>query len=257
MIPVDTVTAEQVVIATAMAIVIAAVLAERCRLLVRTGSARLGELATATGLLAGALAVGLVVGPVMRATWDLVADLAPVRLSATSTLADLAVAFVAWDLAGYWYHRIGHCTRLGWAAHRPHHTGTHYDLSLAWRQSWFPWMALVTFPLVALTGASFAVATTCAAVSEAWQALVHAGGRDPTPAGMRRWVTTPAVHRVHHDTDDAVNLAPVLVVWDRLFGTWREPVAVARTDRLACADPEPNPVRIQWRAWRELVGPVA
>jgi sterol desaturase/sphingolipid hydroxylase (fatty acid hydroxylase superfamily) len=47
------------------------------------------------------------------------------------------------------------------------------------------------------------------------------------PAWLGVVVVTPATHRLHHERGGAVNLGPVLTVWDRAAGTWQSPSSVA------------------------------
>ena len=153
-------------------------------------------------------------------------------------------AFVAWDAAGWWYHRLGHRTAVGWAAHRVHHTGTRYDMTLAWRQSWFPLHAVVAFSPVALLGVELTTVAGCAAVSKLWQALVHTSLPVRLPRVLTAAVMTPAMHRRHHTLDGGgSNLGPVLTIWDRLAGTWdpTPPPEGAAVGLRAASSPRPGP----------------
>jgi alkylglycerol monooxygenase len=183
------------------------------------------EAKAAIGLAAGALVVGLVYGVVFAGAWSLVAPLAPsglVELWDRHPVAAFVVAFVAWDLGGWIYHLIGHRTRIGWAAHAPHHTARDYNGSLALRQSWTPFHGLAHQPLLALTGVRFSTFLVCIAVSNLLQALQHCSVSVPLPRWVRAVFVTPEAHRHHHLVDGgSVNLGPVLTVWDRLAGTWR------------------------------------
>lgn len=246
--------AAEVAIAAGYALVIAAVVAERVWLAVRTGDARLGPLATAAAMGAGAVAVGGVVVGVERTLWPVLGGLAPGPVSAvvgTHPVLEVVVVFVAWDAAGFAHHWLGHRTTIGWASHQVHHTGADYDLSLAWRQSWFPLTALATFPLVALTGGRFEVAVGCALVSNTFQALLHTAVDVPVPRRVGAVVMTPASHRTHHASARPVNLGPVLTVWDRLAGSWAPDAIAAPTPRAGRA--WDNPLAVEVRGWRELL----
>lgn len=215
--------------AASFAVVSVAVVGERVWFVARDGNARLRPLLGAIGLLAGALVVGGAAAPVLRSLWAILGGLAPGPLVAAvdrHPVVAFTVGFVAWDLAGYWHHRIGHHVRLGWASHRWHHTGPEFDLSVALRQSWLPWPALVTFPFVAVTGVSFTTAAVCAAVSNTWQALTHLSIPIRLGGVLDGLVVTPASHRRHHETREPVNLGAVLTIWDRLAGTWVAPDVV-------------------------------
>ncbi|RZM05964.1 MAG: sterol desaturase family protein, partial [Pedobacter sp.] len=48
----------------------------------------------------------------------------------------LPICFVAYDFCSYWSHRISHFNRFFWATHVVHHSAEHYNLTVAFRQSW-------------------------------------------------------------------------------------------------------------------------
>ncbi len=162
-------------------------------------------------------------------------------------------AFVAWDFSGWVYHVIGHRTRIGWAAHQPHHSGSEYDATLGLRQSWTPFHGLVHHPLLALAGFDLRVVLVCAAVSNCWQVLEHTS----LPVRFPRWfaavVMTPAAHRHHHGRDGGlVSLGPFFTVWDRLAGTW---VPAEHPAPLAYGPAVPasaNPVTVELAGWVKL-----
>ena len=255
MLDAGAVTPTDVVVAASMAIVVVSVVAERFWLHAREGRARLAALRTAATMGTGALVAGAAVTAADRWIWPVIGRLTPPPLEALTSshvVVEVVVVFVAWDLAGFAHHWIGHQTRLGWASHQVHHTGAEYDLSLAWRQSWFPWPALVTFPFVAATGGSLSVAIGCAAVSNTWQALVHTAVPLRVPQWFAALVVTPTTHRRHHVDQAPVNLGAVLTCWDRLAGTW-DPRAVPEGPLL-----ERGPtgaLAIELAGWRALGHP--
>ena len=136
----------------------------------------------------------------------------------------MVACFFAEDLAYYWFHRIAHERRWFWASHIVHHTSQHYNLTTALRQTWTGvlglsfifWLPLVYIgfpPLMVLMFSS---------ISLVYQFWIHTEtiGR----MGPFEWVmNTPSHHRVHHAINakylDA-NYAGVLIIWDRLFGSF-------------------------------------
>ena len=251
-------TLTEVLVGVSTAGVIAAVLGEVTWLRFGLGRRDVGPLPTVALMAVGSLPAAMLLARFDAHVWPAIGSLAPaaVRHFWVDHPAIAAVAaFVAWDAAGYCYHRLGHRTAVGWAAHRVHHSGTHYDLTLAWRQTWFPLHAAIAFTPVALLGIDPATVIGCAAVSKLWQALVHTS----LPMTLPRWVTvvvmTPATHRRHHTVDGGgSNLGPVLTVWDRLAGTWDpSPVPVDSPIDLG-SDPTgaPGAVRIETEGWIEL-----
>ena len=170
-------TAAQIVVNVAAAVVIAGVLGESAWLVWTSGRSRVARLPTVAAMACGAVIAGSVVANVDAPCVG--SDTSRSRLDAVTGFWDrhgaleLLAAFVVWDAAGFAYHWVGHRTRVGWASHRVHHTGTEYDLTLAWRQSWLPLPALLIGPAVALVGFQLETIVICTAISKTWQALVH------------------------------------------------------------------------------------
>jgi sterol desaturase/sphingolipid hydroxylase (fatty acid hydroxylase superfamily) len=212
--------------------------------------------ATAAGMAAGALVVGVVYTAALRGLWQAAAT---VRLEGLARpwrdhpMIGGAATFVAWDASGWLYHLIGHRTRLGWAAHQPHHSGQEFDATLGLRQSWAPFAGLVHQPLLAVAGFDLRVAIVCAAFSNCWQVLEHTSVPVRFPSWLSAHVMTPAAHRQHHGrAGGAVNLGPVFTWWDRLAGTW---VGPDRPPPLAYglpSRPSANPALVELAGWREL-----
>lgn len=211
---------------------------------------------TASVMAAVALVVGTLHSALLHAGWDALAALRiePLaRLWHAHPVLGAAAAFVAWDLAGWLYHLIGHRTRLGWAAHQPHHSGSDYDATLGLRQTWVPFAGLAVQPLLALAGFEWRVIVVCAAVSNGWQVLAHTSLPVRLPGAVAAVVTTPATHRHHHGRDGGdVNLGPVLTVWDRLAGTWVGPDHPAPVAYGPSAPSSSNPLTVELAGWREL-----
>jgi sterol desaturase/sphingolipid hydroxylase (fatty acid hydroxylase superfamily) len=170
----------------------------------------------AGGLAAGA--VGRVIAlPISQALFEQ----RVVHLEANAwTLAGLLVTH---DACFYGFHRASHRVRVLWAAHVPHHSSAHFNLTTALRLSWttpftgipFWWpLPLLGFDPIWILGAH--------TVSLGWQFCLHTQlvGR----LGPLEWIfNTPSHHRVHHGSDAAYvdkNYGGMLIVWDRLFGTF-------------------------------------
>jgi sterol desaturase/sphingolipid hydroxylase (fatty acid hydroxylase superfamily) len=216
------------------------------------------SLRTALPMLAGAMVVGAVYTRVLRLTWNSLSPHSATWL--VSFWHDHAVigalaAFVAWDAAGWMYHWIGHRTRIGWAAHQPHHSGEDFDITLGLRQSWAPFHGIVIQPLIALAGFDFRTIIVCAAVSNCWQVVEHSSVPTRLPRVLGELVMTPAAHRHHHALGAAaVNLGPVLTCWDRLAGTWLSPDAPPPARYGLGYSPSRNAVTVELAGWRNLLG---
>jgi sterol desaturase/sphingolipid hydroxylase (fatty acid hydroxylase superfamily) len=165
---------------------------------------------------------------VVNLGWKLVAfafytwlyHLTPLRMG--TGVAAWVLLFFGDDFCYYWYHRVSHECRLFWASHVVHHSSEHYNLSTALRQ---PWITMTTLPFwvpLALVGFSPAQIVIMQSISLLYQYWIH------TEAirwmGPLEWVlNTPSHHRVHHASNPQYldkNYGGVLIIWDRLFGSF-------------------------------------
>jgi sterol desaturase/sphingolipid hydroxylase (fatty acid hydroxylase superfamily) len=151
-------------------------------------------------------------------------DLAWFDLSA-SGIALWLLAILAFDFCYYWSHRLGHEISVLWAAHAVHHQSEDYNLSTALRQTstsfLFNWIFYV--PLF-LLGMPFEVFLTANAIDLIYQFWVHT--QHIRKLGwLDRVFVTPSNHRVHHAQNDIYidkNYGGILILWDRIFGTFQE-----------------------------------
>lgn len=134
-------------------------------------------------------------------------------------------ALVFYDFCYYWQHRTGHRVALFWAAHVVHHQSQDYNLSTALRQpSTYPFLNWVFYVPMALAGVPPLVFGIVALVDLLYQFWVHTEHVGKL-GWFDRWFCSPSNHRVHHAVNDEYldrNFGGILVVWDRLFGTFRE-----------------------------------
>jgi sterol desaturase/sphingolipid hydroxylase (fatty acid hydroxylase superfamily) len=136
-----------------------------------------------------------------------------------------AIAFVYYEVAYYWWHRASHEVNLLWAAHAVHHQSEDYNLAVALRQAILTSFTSLPFNLpLALLGVPTAVYAITAAYSLLYQFWIHTelvGKLGP----LERVLNTPSHHRVHHAVNPRYldrNYGAILIVWDRLFGTFAE-----------------------------------
>lgn len=174
---------------------------------------------------------------------------------------DFVLLLLLADLAYYGFHRASHAVRWLWATHSVHHSTRHFNLSAAYRLGWtdlFSGGWLLLLPLVWL-GVPPLAAVAAFALNLLFQFFLHteAVGR----LGWLEYVfNTPAHHRLHHASNDGLrdrNFGGVLIVWDRLFGTYAEAPA-GTTLRYGGLDPAARHdvlgvVFGEWqRLWRDL-----
>ncbi len=145
-----------------------------------------------------------------------------VRLPADSPLVWLG-ALLAYDFCYYWLHRMGHEVHLLWAAHGVHHSSEDYNLGTALRQTGtgflFGWLFYLPMAVAGVPPLVFAVV---ALVDLLYQFWVHT-----ELVGRLGWFdrvfVSPSNHRVHHGQNDYCidrNYGGILILWDRLFGTF-------------------------------------
>jgi sterol desaturase/sphingolipid hydroxylase (fatty acid hydroxylase superfamily) len=131
------------------------------------------------------------------------------------------------DFCYYWFHRASHRMNLAWAAHAPHHQSEDYNLSVALRQGPIqPLVSRVFYLPLALLGFPPAMFATAVALNTLYQFWVHTELIDKL--GPLEWVlVTPSHHRVHHACNGRYldrNHGGMLIIWDRLFGTFEPEV---------------------------------
>lgn len=142
-----------------------------------------------------------------------------------------AAAMVAWDFTFYWQHRFGHEVRFGWASHVNHHSSQHYNLSTALRQEWSEFSYLVMYPLWSLVGIHPVLIASAGAVNLIYQYWIHTEAIDKMPRWFEFVLNTPSHHRVHHGSNSEYldkNYAGILILWDRMFGTFEPEVERVR-----------------------------
>ncbi|MFY0521899.1 sterol desaturase family protein [Archangium gephyra] len=155
------------------------------------------------------------------AFYSVLYEATPLRLG--NGLFAWVLLFFAEDLCYYWFHRVHHESRFFWASHVVHHSSQHYNLSTALRQTWTPMTGLLFWAPLPLLGFHPAMVLTAHAISLLYQFWIHteAIGR----MGPLEWVlNTPSHHRVHHGANPRYldrNYAGILIIWDRLFGTFQ------------------------------------
>lgn len=166
---------------------------------------------------------------VIGGAWKLV-ELALLGWVATLTPLDLGTGWQAWlvalvgvDLMYYAYHRSGHEIRLLWASHVVHHSSNRYNLSTALRQPWLTQHTVLFFVPVALVGVPAELVLASYALNLVYQFWIHTEAIDRMWAPVEAVFNTPSHHRVHHGSQSQYldrNYGGVLIVWDRLFGTF-------------------------------------
>jgi sterol desaturase/sphingolipid hydroxylase (fatty acid hydroxylase superfamily) len=135
-----------------------------------------------------------------------------------------AVTFIVIDFLYYWHHRAMHEIKFFWSFHLVHHSSLWYNLTTSYRLNWFGSLIGVFFYLPAvLIGLPPEFIVASLALNLFFQFFLHteAIGSLGVLEGV---VNTPSAHRVHHGSNERYidkNHGGVLMIWDRLFGTYQ------------------------------------
>lgn len=162
--------------------------------------------------------------------------------------------FICEDFCYYWFHRAHHEVRFFWAAHVNHHSSEHYNLATALRQSWTtPLTGPIFWTPLAILGFDPSQILLAQAISLVYQFWIHT--ESIKTLGPLEWIlNTPAHHRVHHGSDLLYldrNHGGILIIWDRLFGTFQQETAhphYGLIDNIHTF----NPVKIAFHEWQSL-----
>ncbi len=224
---------------------------------------RIGEWARTLRKVSGPVAVGTGVLAISTAFTD---RTNPQRLWASNGGRDLGsgvigwVAAVAgWDFIYYWNHRLMHEVRGLWAIHVVHHSSQKYNLSTALRQPVADIFGVfVPYGLLARAGVRPKLIEASRGINLLYQYWIHTDTVGQIGPG-EEVLNTPSHHRVHHGSNRQYidrNHGSILIVWDRLFGTFereRDPVVYGLTKNLGSY----NPGRIATHEYRDIIRDVA
>jgi sterol desaturase/sphingolipid hydroxylase (fatty acid hydroxylase superfamily) len=174
----------------------------------------------------------------------------------------LVVCFFAEDLAYYWFHRVSHERRWFWASQVVHQSSQHYNLTTALRQTWTGNIAfgfVFWLPLV-FVGFPPEMVVMFSAFSLVYQFWIHTEAVNRL--GPLEWVmNTPSHHRIHHATNPKyldANYAGVLIIWDRVFGTFvREDEKEKPRYGIIANLGTFNPFRVAFHEWAGIVRDVS
>jgi sterol desaturase/sphingolipid hydroxylase (fatty acid hydroxylase superfamily) len=170
--------------------------------------------------------------------------------------------FIGQEFFYYWYHRSAHRVRWFWATHAVHHSPNELNLSAAYRLGWTGKLTGNTLFYTPLAWLGFRpeVVLLTLSLNLLYQFWIHATWI-PKLGWLEYIFNTPSAHRVHHASNlrylDA-NYGGVLIVFDRLFGTY-----IPESEQEACRYGLVTPIagynlfKIEFHAWGSLFRDVA
>ena len=140
------------------------------------------------------------------------------------------VCLIGKDLGYYWYHRTLHEFHLLWSAHSVHHSGEDYNIATGLRQGvlqpLFVWPFYLPCAFLGIHPHTFAAHAQLNTLYMLW---IHTDIVNRLPWPLEHILNSPMAHRMHHRPPGNCNYGGLLIVWDRVFGTYQ-----AETVRKTC-----------------------
>ena len=165
------------------------------------------------------------------------------------------ITFISIDLVFYVYHRMSHRVRFLWAIHLSHHSSEEMNFAVSFRQAWFgPISKIPFFMVLPLLGFDPTIIAVAGVISTLWGIVGHT--QVIGKLGPLEWIfNTPSHHRVHHGSNKQYidkNYGNLLIIWDRLFGTFEpedEKVKFGLVNNVNTF----NPVKVTFMAWMSMI----
>lgn len=151
-------------------------------------------------------------------------EISPFKMPETPLWSWFLLLFLD-DFLFYWSHRTNHESRLFWNFHVVHHSSNYYNLSTAVRQSWFGSSIFWIFYIpLAFMGFPLWMRLAVHSFNQIYQFFIHLDWI-PKLGWLELFFNTPSHHRVHHAVNPQYldkNYGGILIIFDRLFGTFAE-----------------------------------
>jgi sterol desaturase/sphingolipid hydroxylase (fatty acid hydroxylase superfamily) len=187
---------------------------------------------------------------------SLIAVMSPLKIPVNGWTMLLAVAIA--DFIYYWNHRIEHRVRFFWAYHSVHHSSTDFNLTVALRLAWVEdfilWIFYIPMVILGFHPLQVLIAIEIVGLYQIWihnQKIRQLGILDSI-------LNTASNHRVHHGSNLQYidkNYGGILILWDRLFGTYQ-----AETDKVVYGLTQNiethNPIKINFIEYGRIVSDV-
>jgi len=165
------------------------------------------------------------------------------------------LAFVLIDLVFYFYHRVSHRSRFLWAVHMSHHSSEEMNFAVSFRQAWLgPISKIPFFIFLPIVGIDPTIIAIAGVISTLWGIVGHT--QIIKNLGPFEYIfNTPSHHRVHHGSNKQYidkNYGNLLIVWDRMFGTFeleKESVKYGLVKNVKTF----NPIKITFMEWSNIL----
>ncbi len=141
------------------------------------------------------------------------------------TFLTWVLLFLATDLLWYWYHRFGHRVNILWSAHVVHHQSDDFNFTVSARITIFQaFFRSLFWSFIPVLGFPPEMITTILLIHGAYPFFTHTQLVGKLGI-LEKVFVTPSHHRVHHSSNERYldkNFGDVLIIWDKLFGTYTE-----------------------------------
>lgn len=166
------------------------------------------------------------------------------------------LALVFYDFCYYWQHRAGHEVAVIWAGHVVHHQSQTFNLGTALRQPsttfWVGWIFYLPMAVAGVPPALFGIVALVDLLYQFWVHTEYVGKL----GWFDRWFCSPSNHRVHHAVNDGYtdkNYGGILIIWDRIFGSFKEegaPCIYGTRSQLNSWNPLWANFEVYWALWQ-------
>ena len=170
------------------------------------------------------------------------------------------VALIAYDFFYYWLHRFNHQVNVLWASHVVHHSSEDFNLTTALRQTatgfLFNWVFYLPLALFGVPVSMFLIIGAVDLLYQFWIHTIEIGGL----GWFDRVFASPSNHRVHHGQNSYCidrNYGGILIIWDRLFGSFVEekpdqPLIYGIRGALSRWNPIIGSLHVYGELWRDM-----
>ena len=165
------------------------------------------------------------------------------------------MTFILIDLVFYIYHRFSHRVRFLWAIHMSHHSSEEMNFAVSMRQAWLgPISKIPFFIVLPILGLDPTIIAVAGVISTLWGVVGHT--QIVGKLGPLEWIlNTPSHHRVHHGANTEYidkNYGNLLIIWDRMFGTFEPEKAKVKYGLVNNVNTF-NPIKITFMGWQSMM----
>mgnify|MGYP005746906637 CR=1 FL=1 len=164
------------------------------------------------------------------------------------------MTFILIDFVFYIYHRLSHRVRFLWAIHMSHHSSEEMNFAVSMRQAWLgPVSKIPFFIVLPILGLDPTIIAVAGVISTLWGVVGHT--QIVGKLGPLEWIlNTPSHHRVHHGANAEYidkNYGNLLIIWDRIFGTFEPEVEPVKFGLVKYVNTF-NPTKITFMGWADI-----